>query len=67
MSDSEDLATLGMMGLVGLAGYKLSASQYANWEPIIKSYKDRLNHLCYLKIVIPYSYFEQNKTVNSYT
>jgi RNase P subunit RPR2 len=58
MGDSDDIVTLGIGGLLG---YGIAISKYTEWEPLIKNFKDRLNHLSYLKIVIPYKFFQINE------
>lgn len=58
MGGSKDIVTLSIGGLLG---YGIAISKYTEWEPLIKNFKDRLNHLSYLKIIIPYKFFQINK------
>jgi len=58
MSDFEDALVLGFGGLLG---YGAAILKYSKWEPLIKDFEKRLNHLSYLKVTIPYKFFKINK------
>lgn len=58
MSDSDDALVLGLGGLLG---YGVATLKYSEWEPLIKNFRDRLYHLSYLKVIIPYKFFEINE------
>jgi hypothetical protein len=54
----------GLGGLIagglggGLIGYLLGITKYKNWEQLVNDFNNRLGHLSYAKITIPYSYFK---------
>jgi len=58
VSDFEDAFVLGLGGLLG---YGAATLRYSEWEPLIKNFRDRLNHLSYLKVIIPYKFFKINE------
>jgi hypothetical protein len=40
----------------GYLGYVAGLRRFAGWEPIIKNYNDRINHLAYFKITRPVTF-----------
>lgn len=62
MDGNDGLASLvagGLGGLGGgLVGYFIGIAKYKSWEQLINDFNNRLGHLSYAKIIVPYRYFQ---------
>ena len=51
-----DLDALVGAFIAGFLGYQAGSRRFANWEPIIRSYEDRMNHLKYFGVLRPVTF-----------
>jgi hypothetical protein len=42
--------------IAGYIGYQAGSRRFANWEPIIKNYEARMNHLAYYRVLRPVTF-----------
>lgn len=61
---TEDNGLADLIILGGL-GYLLGKGKYADWEPIIQKYKNRLEHIQYFKIPPPMGFLDTNTNIKT--
>jgi len=58
---NEDGSFIAGAVLGGLFGYSTAVNKIKGWDEFAKKYNERLNHLAYLKIIIPIGFFDKIK------
>lgn len=56
MGDSE-AAGLGGLTIGGLFGYLIGSQKYAQWDSLITAFTERLKHLAYFRVLLPYNFY----------